>query len=116
LSTKLTVSKQSEVLQVNDLQHFSFFPHTPNFPTFLFDLWLRQPSSCQRSGETFFCYFPLFELADSFQRFEHFVDAFFLLFHIRMHIEVEGRADIRMTKNDANGLVVTLAFNASCGK
>ena len=50
------------------------------------------------------------------QAFKHLIDALFLLFHIRMHIEVEGRADIRMTKNDANGLVVTLAFNASCGK
>ena len=63
-----------------------------------------------------FLLLPIFEQADSFQRFEHFVDAFFLLFHIRVNVKVECCADIRMTKYDANGLVVTLAFNASCGK
>ena len=63
-----------------------------------------------------FLLLPIFELADSFQRFEHFVDAFFLLVHIRVNVKVESRADIRMTKYDADSLVVTLAFNAACRK
>ena len=63
-----------------------------------------------------FLLLPIFELADSFQRFEHFVDAFFLLVHIRVNVEIERRANIGMAENDADGLVVTLAFNASCGK
>ena len=61
-----------------------------------------------------FCYFPFFELADSFQRFEHFVDAFFLLVHIRVNVEVKRCADVGMTKNNADGFIVTLAFNTSC--
>ena len=33
---------------------------------------------------------------DSFQRFEHFVDAFFLLVHIRVNVKVECCADVGM--------------------
>ena len=63
-----------------------------------------------------FLLLPIFELADSFQRFEHFVDAFFLLVHIRVNVKVECCADVGMAQNYTNGLIVTLAFNASCGK
>ena len=47
---------------------------------------------------------------------EHLVDTFLFLFHIRMNVEIEGRADICMTKYDTDGLVVTMAFNTSCCK
>ena len=33
-----------------------------------------------------------------------------------MDIEVEGRGDVGMTENDADGLVVAVAFDAACGE
>ena len=50
------------------------------------------------------------------KRLEHLGDTLFLLLHIRMNIEVEGCGDVCMTEQYAYGLVVTVAFNAACGK
>ena len=50
------------------------------------------------------------------KRLEHFGDALFLLLHIRMNIEVEGRCDVGMAEQHAYRLVVAVAFNAACGK
>ena len=45
-----------------------------------------------------------------------FVDALFLLFHVRVNIEIKGCCNIGMTEQYAYGLVVAVAFNAACRK
>ena len=46
----------------------------------------------------------------------HAVDTAFFLSDVRMHIQVEGCCDVRMTEDSAHGLVVALAFDAPGGK
>ena len=41
---------------------------------------------------------------------------FFLLFHVRVNIEIKGCCNIGMTEQYAYGLVVAVAFNAACRK
>ena len=50
------------------------------------------------------------------QRLEHLGDALFLLFHVRVNIEIKGCCNIGMTEQYAYCLVVAVAFNAACGK
>lgn len=50
------------------------------------------------------------------KRLKHLGDTAFLLFHVRMNIEVESCGDIGMTEQYAYSLVVAVAFNAACGK
>ena len=50
------------------------------------------------------------------KRLEHFGDALFLLFHVRVNIEIKGCCNIGMTEQYAYGLVVAVAFNAACRK
>lgn len=50
------------------------------------------------------------------KRLEHLGDALFLLFHVRVNIEIKGCCDVGMTEQYAYGLVVAVAFNAACGK
>ena len=50
------------------------------------------------------------------KRLEHLGDALFLLFHVRVNIEIKGCCNIGMTKLYAYGLVVAVAFNAACRK
>ena len=50
------------------------------------------------------------------KRLEHLVDALFLLFHVRVNIEIKGCCNIGMTEQYAYGLVVAVAFNAACRK
>ena len=50
------------------------------------------------------------------KRLEHLGDALFLLFHVRVNIEIKGCCNIGMTEQYAYGLVVAVAFNAACGK
>ena len=50
------------------------------------------------------------------KRFEHLGDALFLLFHVRVNIEIKGCCNIGMTEQYAYGLVVAVAFNAACHK
>ena len=50
------------------------------------------------------------------KRLEHLGDALFLLLHIRVNIEVECCGDVGMTEQHTYGLVVAVAFNATCGK
>lgn len=47
------------------------------------------------------------------QRPEHLFDATLFLFHIGVDVEIEGGADIGMTEEGADGLVVTAAFDAT---
>lgn len=54
-------------------------------------------------------------LKSLFQCLEHLVNTLFLLFHVRMYVEVEGRADVGMTEYDADGFVVTLTLNVTYG-
>lgn len=51
-----------------------------------------------------------------FEHFPHFVNALPFLLHIGMHIEIESRADVRMTKEDTDGFIVAFALNAAGGK
>jgi hypothetical protein len=55
-------------------------------------------------------------LEGSFQFPAHYVYALFLLFRIRMYVEIQSGADAGMSKQYAYGLVVAFAFNASCGE
>ena len=50
------------------------------------------------------------------KRLEHLGNAFFLLLHVRVNIEVEGCCDVGMTEQYAYCLVVAVAFNAASGK
>ena len=50
------------------------------------------------------------------KRLEHPGDALFLLFHVRVNIEIKGCCNIGMTEQYAYGLVVAVAFNAACRK
>ena len=50
------------------------------------------------------------------KRLEHLGDALFLLFHVRVNIEIKGCCDVGMTEQYAYGLVVAVAFNAACRK
>ena len=50
------------------------------------------------------------------KRLEHLGDALFLLLHVRMNIELEGCGDVCMTVQYTYGLVVAVAFNATCRK
>ena len=50
------------------------------------------------------------------KRLEHLGDAFFLLLHVRVNIEIKSRCDIGMTEQYTYSLVVAVAFNAACGK
>ena len=51
------------------------------------------------------------------KRLEHLGDALFLLFHVRVNIEIKGCCNIGMTEQYAyGGLVVAVAFNAACRK
>ena len=50
------------------------------------------------------------------KRLEHLGDALFLLFHVRVNIEIKGRCNIGMTEQYAYGLEVAVAFNAACRK
>ena len=50
------------------------------------------------------------------KRLEHLVDAFFLLLHVRVNIEIKGCSDVGMTEQYAYSLVVAVAFNAACRK
>ena len=50
------------------------------------------------------------------KRLEHLGDALFLLFHVRVNIEINGCCNIGMTEQYAYGLVVAVAFNAACRK
>ena len=63
---------------------------------------------------TFYClcyYSSLFS-----KRLEHLGDALFLLFHVRVNIEIKGCCDVGMTEQYAYGLIVAVAFNAACRK
>lgn len=50
------------------------------------------------------------------KRLEHLGDALFLLFHVRVNIEIKGCCDVGMTEQYAYGLIVAVAFNAACRK
>ena len=50
------------------------------------------------------------------KRSEHLGDALFLLLNVWVNIEIKGCCNVGMTKQYAYGLVVTVAFNAACGK
>ena len=50
------------------------------------------------------------------KRLEHLGDALFLLFHVRVNIEIKGCCNIGMTEQYTYCLVVTVAFNAACCK
>ena len=50
------------------------------------------------------------------KRLEHLGDAFFLLLHVRVNIEIKSRCDIGMTEQYTYSLVVAVAFNAACCK
>ena len=50
------------------------------------------------------------------KRLEHLGDALFLLFHVRVNIEIKGCCDVGMTEQYAYCLVVAVAFNAAYGK
>ena len=50
------------------------------------------------------------------KRLEHLGDALFLLFHVRVNIEIKGCCNIGMTEQYAYGLEVAVAFNAACRK
>ena len=50
------------------------------------------------------------------KRLEHLGDALFLLFHVRVNIEIKGCCNVGMTEQYAYSLVVAVAFNAACGK
>ena len=50
------------------------------------------------------------------KRLEHPGDALFLLFHVRVNIEIKGCCDVGMTEQYAYCLVVAVAFNAACSK
>ena len=64
-----------------------------------------------------FAFYSLYFFSSLFsKRLEHLGDTLFLLFHIRVNIEIEGCGDVSMTEQHAYCLVVTVAFNATCGK
>ncbi len=50
------------------------------------------------------------------ERFEHSVDALLLLFEVGMDVEVQGCADVCMTEDDTDGLVIAVALDTTCGK
>ena len=64
-----------------------------------------------------FTFYSLYYFSSLFsKRLEHLGDALFLLFHVRVNIEIKGCCDVGMTEQYAYGLVVAVAFNAACGK
>ena len=44
----------------------------------------------------------------------HFVDTFFLLFHIGMNIEIECCSDVGVSENNADSLIVAHTLDATC--
>ena len=76
---------------------------------------VKQRMGDLKSSHPFILYkgfhFPLFS-----KRFEHLGDALFLLFHVRMDIEVECRGDVGMTEQHADSLVVAVALYAASGE
>ena len=64
-----------------------------------------------------FAFYSLYYFSSLFsKRLEHLGDALFLLFHVRVNIEIKGCCNIGMTEQYAYGLVVAVAFNAACRK
>ena len=64
-----------------------------------------------------FAFYSLYYFSSLFsKRLEHPGDALFLLFHVRVNIEIKGCCNIGMTEQYAYGLVVAVAFNAACRK
>ena len=64
-----------------------------------------------------FAFYSLYYFSSLFsKRLEHPGDALFLLFHVRVNIEIKGCCDVGMTEQYAYGLVVAVAFNAACRK
>ena len=61
-------------------------------------------------------YYHCFQASLFPKRLKHLGDTAFLLFHVRMNIEVESCGDIGMTEQYAYCLVVAVAFNAACSK
>ena len=54
-----------------------------------------------------FAFYSLYYFSSLFsQRLEHLGDALFLLFHVRVNIEIKGCCNIGMTEQYAYGLVV----------
>ena len=47
---------------------------------------------------------------------EHLFDAFLLLLHVGMDIEVQGGADVGVSEKDTHCLVVTISLYAACCK
>ena len=50
------------------------------------------------------------------QRFKHLVDTTFLLFYIRVNIEVECCGDVGMAKQHADSLIVAVTLYAASGE
>jgi hypothetical protein len=46
----------------------------------------------------------------------HRIDALLFLFHIGVDIKIERCADVGVAEEDADGFVITFAFNAAGGK
>ena len=64
-----------------------------------------------------FAFYSLYYFSSLFsKRLEHLGDALFLLFHVRVNIEIKGCCNIGMTEQYAYGLEVAVAFNAACRK
>lgn len=64
-----------------------------------------------------FDFYSLYYVSSLFsKRLEHLGDALFLLFHVRVNIEIEGCCNIGMTEQYAYGLVVAVALNAARSK
>ena len=64
-----------------------------------------------------FAFYCLYYFSSLFsKRLEHLGDALFLLFHVRVNIEIKGCCDVGMTEQHAYDLVVAVAFNAACRK
>ena len=83
--------------------------------TFIFLSYIFQiPFLCPLSDNQFMVRKLLSSLFS--KRLEHLGDALFLLFHVRVNIEIKGCCNIGMTEQYAYGLVVAVAFNAACGK
>ena len=61
-------------------------------------------------------YYHWFQASLFSKRLEHLGDALFLLFHVRVNIEIKGCCNIGMTEQHTYCLVVAVAFNAACGK
>ncbi len=64
-----------------------------------------------------FAFYSLYYVSSLFsKRLEHLGDALFLLFHVRVNIEIKGCCNIGMTEQYAYGLVVAVALNAARSK